>query len=71
MTRVNRNGTYHLAGPFGSRLAGAVNGDALKPWVKRVGMVPEVLIVRQAEKQLLVFRQKILLDRRTGEEVDT
>lgn len=71
VTRVNRNGTYHLAGPFGSRLSGAVNGDALKPWVERTGMVPEVVTARQAEKQLQAFRQKILLDQRTGEEGDT
>ncbi|KAI8575729.1 hypothetical protein K450DRAFT_260191 [Umbelopsis ramanniana AG] len=71
VTRINLNGTYHLAAPFGSRLAGAVNGDVIKPWVERAGMVPDVLTARDAERQLLAFRQKILLDQHTGEEVDT
>jgi len=50
VTSVNRNGTYHLAGPFGSRLTGAVNGDALKPWVERVKIDPEVLTARDKRK---------------------
>lgn len=61
VVRANRTGTYHLTGPFGGRLIGAVNGDNLKPWVERAGMTPEVQSARAAERQLLVYRQRLML----------
>jgi hypothetical protein len=61
VVRTNRTGTYHLTGPFGGGLKGAVNGDNLKPWIERAGMTPEVQSAREAERQLLVYRQRLML----------
>ncbi|CAO3683068.1 unnamed protein product [Umbelopsis ramanniana] len=42
VVRTNANDTYHLTGPFGRRIEGALVGDQLRPWHSRGAMRSDV-----------------------------
>ncbi|KAG1046837.1 hypothetical protein G6F43_010691 [Rhizopus delemar] len=62
VVRVNKNGTYHLAGKNSRRLEGAVNGDMLKTFEDAKHMVPDVLVTKAHQQfQSWVERKSTVL----------